>query len=267
MPACNEEGTIEQILRRVLELGEVLKEIIVVDDGSTDATLEIARRVAADNPSIKVFSLERNRGKTAAVQHAIQRSGGDILIIQDADLEYDPAEIPMVIQPIVDDVADVVYGSRFMVRKATRVLYFNHYLANKTLTFLSNLLTNRNMTDIETGYKAFRACVIKPFQFTSKGFGMEVELTATVCKTDARTYEVPISYFGRTYSEGKKIGFTDGLVAFFYVLYYNLIAGYSPSKRRYIRSVNESLRDTKRAIRSETSAAPVTKFSVSRSDR
>jgi hypothetical protein len=146
-----------------------------------------------------------------------------------------------VIAPIISGEADVVYGSRFLVRRATRVLYFYHYLANKSLTFLSNLLTNRNMSDIETCYKAFRAGVIKPLQLSSRGFGMEVEITALVCKTQARTYEVPISYYGRSYSEGKKIGLTDGIMALYYIMYYNLIQPLLPSGRRYVRDVNAFL--------------------------
>ena len=138
------------------------------------------------------------------------------------------------VAPILDGHADVVYGSRFMTRKASRVLYFYHYLANRFLTFLSNLLTNRNMTDIETGYKAFRAGVITPLRLTSSGFGMEIEITAMICKTNVRTYEVPISYYGRSYEEGKKIGVKDGIMAIFYIFYYNLIYGLLPEGRRYI---------------------------------
>ena len=241
IPAYDEERTIEKVLRRVMELGDILKEIIVVDDGSRDRTAEIAREVAKEYDIVRVVTMEKNQGKTAAIQRAIEEAVGEILIIQDADEEYDPDDIPSVIQPILDDNADVVYGSRFMVRRATRVLYFYHYLANKSLTFFSNLLTNRNMSDIETGYKAFRACVIKPFRFTSRGFGMEIELTAMICKTNARTYEVPISYYGRTYDEGKKIGMTDGLAAIWYIFYYNLFAWAMSSKRAYLQQVDESL--------------------------
>jgi glycosyltransferase involved in cell wall biosynthesis len=241
VPVFNEQDTIRHVLRRISELGPMLKEIIVVDDGSTDETPEILAEVARRQPQVCVVRFDRNRGKTAAVAEALQRATGQVLIIQDADLEYDPAEIPDVISPIVSGTADVVYGSRFLVRRAARVLYFYHYLANKSLTFLSNLLTNRNMTDIETCYKAFRAGVIKPLNLSSKGFGMEVEITAMVCKTRARTYEVPISYYGRSYAEGKKIGIGDGLMALFYILYYNLIQVYSPSGRRYVRQVNEYL--------------------------
>jgi len=241
VPVYNEEATIQTVLRRVLDLGELLKEVIVVDDGSTDATAARAEELARMEPLVRFFKLDKNQGKTAAIRHALERAEGEIIIIQDADLEYDPAEIPEVIAPILSGQADVVYGSRFLVRRATRVLYFYHYLANVGLTFLSNLLTNRNMTDIETCYKAFRAGVIKPLELSSKGFGMEVEITAMVCKTRARSYEVPISYYGRGYEEGKKIGFRDGLMAAWYIFYYNLIKPWSASGRRYIAAVNRFL--------------------------
>jgi glycosyltransferase involved in cell wall biosynthesis len=241
VPVYNEEATIQTVLRRVLDLGDILKEVIVVDDGSRDRTAELVTEMAGEEPLIRFFRLDKNRGKTAAIRHALEQAQGEIVIIQDADLEYDPAEIPEVIAPILDGQADVVYGSRFLVRRAARVLYFYHYLANVGLTFLSNLLTNRNMTDIETCYKAFRAGVIKPLRLSSKGFGMEVEITALVCKTRARSYEVPISYYGRSYEEGKKIGLWDGLMAAGYILYYNLLKPWLPAGRRYVRAVNEFL--------------------------
>lgn len=241
MPAYNEQRTIEIVLRKVLALDVHLKEIVVVDDGSTDRTPQIVQQLATEDDRIRFLQMDRNRGKTAAIARALKEAVGDILIVQDADLEYDPAEIPEVIGPIVAGQADVVYGSRFMVRKAARVLYYYHYLANKLLTCLSNLLTNRNMTDIETCYKAFRAGVIKPITLTSSGFGMEVEITAMVCKTKARTYEVPISYYGRTYDEGKKIGMKDGLAALYYIGYYNLIRPLTGAGRSYRRQVDEYL--------------------------
>jgi glycosyltransferase involved in cell wall biosynthesis len=241
MPAYNEEPTIEVVLRRVLALDINVKEVVVVDDGSTDRTAQIVQRLAAEDERIRCLRMERNRGKTAAIARALEEADGDILMIQDADLEYDPAEIPDVIGPIVQGKADVVYGSRFMVRRAARVLYYYHYLANKFLTCLSNVLTNRNMTDIETCYKAFRSGVIKPLELTSRGFGMEVEITAMVCKTKARTYEVPISYYGRTYDEGKKIGMKDGLAALYYIGFFNLIRPFTGAGRKYRREVNEYL--------------------------
>jgi glycosyltransferase involved in cell wall biosynthesis len=245
VPAYNEQATVERIVRKLIELPMDDYEIVLVDDGSTDETLAIARRLAVEFTQLRVFALETNRGKTAAIARAIQESTGEVLIVQDADLEYDPREIPDVLGPIREGVADVVYGSRFLVKRASRVLYYYHYLANKFLTCLSNILTNRNMSDIETCYKAFRREVIAPLQLSSKGFGMEVEITAMVCKTRARTYEVPISYYGRTYDEGKKIGMTDGIAAVWYIFYYNLVKPFTASGKQYIRSVNQALQARK----------------------
>ena len=241
MPAFNEEKTIERVLLKLLALQIGDREIIVVDDGSTDSTGQLVQRMAIDQPSIRSFAQPKNLGKTAAIARAISESTGEILIVQDADLEYDPNEIPEIISPIVEGVADVVYGSRFLVKRASRVLYYYHYLANKFLTCLSNILTNRNMSDIETCYKAFHRDVIFPMQLRSSGFGMEVEITAMICKTRARTYEVPISYYGRTYDEGKKIGTRDGLAAIWYILYFNLVHPFTQVGRTYIKTVNASL--------------------------
>ena len=238
IPAYNEQGTIEELLRRVDQLSCV-REIIVVDDGSTDRTAAIVE--SFDSPRVRLLRQDLNRGKTAAVARGVQEINSEIVIIQDADLEYDPAEIPFVIAPILSGEADVVYGSRFLVRRAARVLYFYHYLANKALTFLCNALTNRNMTDIETCYKAFRTPILKKLPLTSSGFGMEVEISALVSKTRARTYEVPISYYGRTYEEGKKIVVRDGLHALWYILYYNLVAPHTTTYRAYIKTIDEWL--------------------------
>jgi glycosyltransferase involved in cell wall biosynthesis len=170
-------------------------------------------------------------GKTAAVRAGFAVTRGEVVIVQDADLEYDPEEIPLVIGPILEGHADVVFGSRFLVRRATRVLYFYHYLANKLLTFTSNLFTNLNMTDIETCYKAFRGDIIRNMVITSRGFGFEVESTAKVAKLGCAIYEVPISYYGRTYEEGKKIAMKDGMIAFWLIFRFNLFCSRSAAFR------------------------------------
>jgi glycosyltransferase involved in cell wall biosynthesis len=241
VPAFNEAQTIETVLRALLALPCPIREILVVDDGSKDDTRSIVNNVSQENPKIRLISHTVNSGKTAAIRTGLKEAQGGIVLIQDADLEYDPTEIPEVIEPIQAGRADVVYGSRFLVRKAARVLYFSHYVANKTLTFFSNVLTNRNMTDVETCYKAFRSEVIKPLILKSHGFGMEIEITAMICKTKASTYEVPISYYGRTYEEGKKIGLKDGIAALWYIFYFNLIAPFLPSGRHYIQTVNNAI--------------------------
>jgi len=234
IPVFNEESTIESVVGKVLDLPNLL-EVVIVDDGSTDRTPEIALRLASENPKVRVDRHSRNLGKTEALKTGFSLTSGDIVIVQDADLEYDPSEISEVIKPILDGRADVVYGSRFLVRRASRVLYFYHFLANKFLTFLSNSLTNLNMTDIETGYKAFRGQIIRSMVIKSRGFGFEVEVTAKVAKL-ARLgfaiYEVPISYYGRTYAEGKKIGMKDGLHALWYIIRFNLLCSLRSSYRR-----------------------------------
>ncbi len=241
IPVYNEEKTIAVVVEKVLALGAMVKEVVVVDDGSVDGTAAVVETLANQHPRVRFFRLEKNQGKTAAIRRALSEATGEVIIVQDADLEYDPAEIPDVVAPIFSGDADVVYGSRFLVRRASRVIYFYHYLANISLTFMCNMLTNRNMSDIETGYKAFRSGVIRPLRLTSSGFGMEIEITAMVCKTRARTYEVPISYYGRSYEEGKKIGFKDGVMAGLYVLYYNLITPFTSEGRKYVRDVNTYL--------------------------
>jgi glycosyltransferase involved in cell wall biosynthesis len=221
VPAYNEEATLGAVVEKLLDVPRLL-EVVVVDDCSTDRTREVAQALADRHPRVRVARHASNRGKTEALRTGFKLTRGEIVIVQDADLEYDPAEIPLVILPILNDLADVVYGSRFLVRRATRVLYFYHYLGNKFLTFLSNTLTNLNMTDIETGYKAFRGDIIRQMRITSQGFGFEVEVTAKVAKLGCAVYEVPISYYGRTYDEGKKIGLRDGLQALWLILRFNL---------------------------------------------
>jgi glycosyltransferase involved in cell wall biosynthesis len=222
IPAYNEKATLVTVVHQVLTLPFVL-EVIVVDDCSSDGTGLLADQLAVSDPRVKVAHHARNLGKTEALKTGFALTTGEIVIVQDADLEYDPREICEVIGPIIEGNADVVYGSRFLVRKASRVLYFYHYLANKALTFCSNLFTNVNMTDVETGYKAFRGDIIRNMLITSAGFGFEIEVTAKVAKLKCAIYEVPISYRGRTYEEGKKIGMADGIVAFWYILKFNLL--------------------------------------------
>jgi glycosyltransferase involved in cell wall biosynthesis len=221
MPVYNEAPTLESMIRRVLKDVPHDLELIVVDDGSTDGSGAIADACAAVDSRVRVLHQD-NAGKTAALRRGFEISRGTIVIVQDADSEYDPSEIDPVIQPILKGHADVVYGSRFLVRRAARVLYYYHFLANSVLTRLSNLLTNLNMTDVETGYKAFRGDIIRNMIIRSSGFGSEIEVTAKIAKLGVRVYEVPISYYGRTYLEGKKIGTMDGILAIWYVFRFNL---------------------------------------------
>jgi glycosyltransferase involved in cell wall biosynthesis len=197
------------------------KEIIVVDDASRDGTAEVLARLAADGDLV-VLHHERNRGKGAALRTGFAAAAGDIVIPQDADLEYDPAEYGKLIQPIVDGRADVVFGSRFAGGEPHRVLYFWHYVGNRFLTLLSNAFTNLNLTDMEAGYKVFRRDVLQRIRIEEDRFGVEPELTAKVAALGCRVYEVGISYSGRTYAEGKKIGWKDGVRAIWCILKYNL---------------------------------------------
>ncbi len=221
IPAYNEESTLLAVSRRVLSQPHV-KQLVIINDCSSDSTGRIADELARMESRVKVAHHAVNRGKTEALKTGFAMTTGEIVIVQDADLEYDPSEIGDVIGPILEGEADVVYGSRFLVRKASRVLYFYHYLANKGLTFLSNLFTNVNMTDVETGYKAFRGEIIRNMIITSSGFGFEIEVTAKAAKLKCAMYEVPISYHGRTYNEGKKIGLKDGFAALWYIIKFNL---------------------------------------------
>ncbi|HUV70019.1 MAG TPA: glycosyltransferase family 2 protein [Terracidiphilus sp.] len=221
VPVYNEEQTLAAIVEKILELPQLL-EIVIVDDCSTDRTSQILAGLSAKYGEIRAARHDRNRGKTEALKTGFRLTKGDIVIVQDADLEYDPQEIPDLIAPILAGHADVVFGSRFLVRKASRVLYFYHFLGNKFLTFLSNLLTNINLTDVETCYKAFRGDIIRQMRIDSRAFGFEIEVTAKVAKLKCAIYEAPISYYGRTYEEGKKITGWDGLAAIYYIVRFNL---------------------------------------------
>jgi glycosyltransferase involved in cell wall biosynthesis len=232
VPAYNEQLTILHVINRLLQLKDLL-EIIVVDDCSKDQTNALVSEFALQHPQVTLLKHEKNAGKTEALKTGFAASRGDIVLVQDADLEYDPGDIPSIVSLIINGEADVVYGSRFLVRKAARVLYFYHYLANKGLTFMSNLFTNVNLTDVETGYKAFRGEIIRNMVINSEGFGFEIEVTAKISKLKCAIYEVPISYYGRTYEEGKKIGPMDGVAAIWYILYYNLFVNPEKSFRNY----------------------------------
>ena len=220
IPAFNERGTVEELVRRVRAANTLglEKEIIVVDDASTDGTGEILKKIAQDS-AVKVVAHSYNRGKGAALRTAIKHATGDILLIQDADLEYDPSDYPKLLRPILDGRADVVYGSRF-AGGTHRVLLFWHYMANRFLTLLSNMLCNLNLTDMETCYKVFKRKCVEDMKLTSDRFGIEPELTAKLARRRYRFYETDINYSGRDYTEGKKIGWKDGLAALWFIFRY-----------------------------------------------
>jgi len=232
VPAFNEERTIETVLDRIFEFLPDVHEVLVIDDASVDRTPEVCHEYCSRDHRVKLFRHKTNQGKTAALRTGFAACTGSIVIVQDADLEYHPREIVDLIAPIKEGVADVCLGSRFMVRRAGRVLYFRHYLANRFLTFISNIFTDLNLTDVETGYKASRAEIAKNMIIESSGFGFEIEFVAKCQKIGARIYEVPISYYGRTYAEGKKIGLKDGLAALWYLIKFNMLTGLKQSFRQ-----------------------------------
>lgn len=223
MPCYNEINTIETIVEAVKNVPYQNKEIIIVDDCSTDGTKGKLKNKIEPVVS-KVIYHDLNQGKGAALRSGIKAATGDIIIVQDTDLEYDPNEIPIVIQPILDGKADVVFGSRFMGGQPHRVVYFWHMVGNKILTTISNMFTNINLTDIETCYKAFRKEVLQSLEIEENRFGFEPEITIKVAKKRVRIYEVGISYYGRTYEEGKKIGWKDGFRAIYCILKYSLLS-------------------------------------------
>jgi len=219
VPVYNEKKTIREIYKRIRAV-DLDKEIILVDDFSTDGTRDIIKEFEDDNTNI--YFHEKNTGKGAALRTGFQKATGDILVIQDADLEYDPSEYPKLIRPIIQGKADVVYGSRFAGGECHRILFFWHMVGNKFLTLLSNIFTNLNLTDLETCYKVFKREVYEKIKIEENRFGVDPEITAKVAKLGARIYEVGISYAGRSYGEGKKIGWKDGFSAIRCIIKYNL---------------------------------------------
>ena len=221
MPVYNEQATLAEVVARVFAV-ELDIELICVDDGSTDGSRDILNDLHAQHPQLRVLLQPNNMGKGAALRRGIQESTGDYVIIQDADLEYDPAEYPVLLHPLIEGKADVVYGSRFLGSGPHRVLYFWHSVGNWILTLISNALTNMNMSDMETCYKVFRREVLQSIPIEEDRFGFEPEITVKIAKRRLRVYEVGISYWGRTYEEGKKIGWRDGFRALFCLLKYTI---------------------------------------------
>jgi glycosyltransferase involved in cell wall biosynthesis len=226
IPCYNEASLIGKVIENVIKVkSELEKEIIVVNDGSTDGSANAIELVVKNNPTVMVIQQPKNKGKGAAIREALKKITGDFVIIQDADFEYDPDDYNKLLQPITEGHADVVYGSRFMGSGPHRVLFFFHTIGNKFLTFLSNLLTGLNLTDMETGYKMFKADVIKQINLKENRFGFEPEVTAKISRIkNIRIYEVGIAYYGRTYADGKKINWKDGLYAIWCVLKYNILS-------------------------------------------
>ena len=224
VPVYNEESTIDRLIKLVAAQKPV-RELVIVDDCSADGTWAVLQKVAAQDPRIKLFRHERNQGKGAALRTGFAHATAPIVLVQDADLEYDTTEYNLLIKPILMGKADVVFGSRFLGHGAHRVLYFWHSLGNRALTTLSNMVTDLNLTDIETCYKAFRREVLQRITIQEDRFGFEPEITAKVSRLKVRIYEVPISYYGRTYAEGKKIGWRDGFSALRCIIRYNLFPG------------------------------------------
>ena len=223
IPCFNEVNTIKQVIDKIIDLSPYENEIIIIDDFSTDGSREILSQIEKAKIS-KLILNEKNYGKGYCIKKGIEEATGDILIIQDADLEYDPSDYTKMIEPIKKNNADVVYGSRFMGSEQKRVLYYWHTLGNKFLTTLSNMFTNINLTDMECCYKAFKIEIIKEIDLKENRFGFEPEVTAKLAKKDIRIYEVGIKYFGRKYSDGKKITWKDGLAAIYCIIYYNLFS-------------------------------------------
>ena len=221
IPCYNEVKTIEIIVNKILKLNKYEFEIIIVDDYSIDGTREILKNKLSNKVSLIIYN-EKNYGKGYCIKKGIEQSNGNIILIQDADLEYDPQDYPKLINPIINNYAEVVYGSRFVGADEKRVLFFWHTIANKILTLISNIFSNLNLTDMECGYKVFRSEVLKKITLNQNRFGFEPEITAKISKMNIRIFEVGVSYFGRTYSEGKKITYKDAFNALYCIIRYNI---------------------------------------------
>ncbi|MGB8013319.1 MAG: glycosyltransferase family 2 protein [Terriglobales bacterium] len=239
MPVYNERATLREVVLKVLAVPLEI-ELICVDDGSRDGSCEILAELQAEHPQIRIVLQPHNMGKGAALRRGIQEATGDFVIIQDADLEYDPAEYPLMLGPLVQGKADVVFGSRFLGGAPHRVLYFWHSVGNRMLTLLSNCLTDLNLSDMETCYKVFRREVIQAIPIEENRFGFEPEITVKVARRNLRIYEVGISYWGRTYEEGKKIGWKDGVRALYCLLKYSLKEPKAKAARRPVSNPDRS---------------------------
>jgi len=245
IPVYNEAATIAELISRVHAV-DVPKQIIVVDDGSTDGTRDVLEGLKGRYENVRVLLQPRNRGKGAALRLGFQDANGDYVLVQDADLEYDPAEYPVLLKPLIEGKADVVYGSRFLTTKQHRVLFFWHSVGNRLLTLISNMFTNLNLSDMETGFKVFRREVIQSITLEQNRFGFEPEVTVKIARMKLRIYEVGISYYGRTYEEGKKIGWKDGVKALWCIVKYSIKTRrfvYKPSQETSSQSATSEVLD------------------------
>ena len=241
IPVYNEAATIAALIGRVQAV-DVPKEIIVVDDGSNDGTRQVLKELEGRYDNLRVILQLKNQGKGAALRVGFKQATGDFVLVQDADLEYDPTDYPVLLKPLIEGKADVVYGSRFLTTKEHRVLFFWHSVGNQVLTLISNMFTNLNLTDMETGYKVFRRDIIQSIRLEQNRFGFEPEITVKISRMKLRIYEVGISYSGRTYEEGKKIGWRDGIKALWCILKYSLKTPrsvYRPSKETSSQSASD----------------------------